>query len=344
LSKGDDEAFIESQVAALNSLPEETYEALQETLLRFKSLQALTERWDQDSQIFRQLYKCCSTLKALDVNEPLAEEIDGLEAALTGVEREITYCLEQHADSLFELSDIKEKISRYNDMGRKHRCLPKDLQSIHESLQSQLLEITQAKEEQESIIDEVKKAETVYASAATEVMIARKSQSDTLSETINRSLVLLGMDQAIFRVNWQDSTPCFEIQSNPGQTFKPIGECLSGGELSRLNLLILLYLGDSRPWILDEIDTGVSGVTGFKIRSLIAQIAQTRQVICISHLAQVSAGASTHFLVDKNTTMDKMVKSEIIKLSGQDRLKELARLMCGIVDQETVENAKQLID
>ena len=147
----------------------------------------------------------------------------------------------------------------------------------------------------------------------------------------------------MFQVSWQNDRPVFEIQSNPGQIFKPIGDCLSGGELSRLHLLMMVYIGDARAWILDEIDTGVSGVTGFRIRALIEQVAQSRQVLCISHLAQVSAGGHKHFKVEKHTASEQAI-SEIVPVSENERCKELARLMCGIVDNETIDNAKQLLE
>ncbi len=343
LTSIEDEAFIQSQIKDFSSLPEESYEDLMASLDQHKSLQRLADSWGEDSMTLRSSIKACQRIKQIQLSECVLEQIEGVEVAIEALEREVEACLEEHSESLYQINHIKQKLSLYNDMGRKHRVMPRDLHQTLQSLHEQQSASISANEERELVAAKLAEAAQHHSQLYDALVARRYEQSELLSQQINQQLVLLGMEQAVFKVSWKNDLPQFEIQSNPGQIFKAIGECLSGGELSRLHLLMMVYIGDARAWILDEIDTGVSGVTGFRVRELIEQVAQTRQVLCISHLAQVSAGGHKHFKVEKQTKNEQAV-SVIVPLSVSERYQELARLMCGIVDNDTINNAKQLLE
>ena len=219
---------------------------------------------------------------------------------------------------------------------------PSQLYDLSISYQSQLEEILEAQSSYDMVVKTYHEIKDLFMEAEAKLQQARQAAGEKLSCWLMPQLVLLGMENAVFCVTLHDEVS-FQMKTNPGQAFKPIGECLSGGELSRLNLLLMVYLGDCRTMLLDEVDSGVSGVTGHKIRQLLVDLSSTRQVIAISHLAQVASGATWHFCAEK--VQDPLGTASIIKLLVEMpcRAKELARLMCGVVDESTQRQAMKLL-
>jgi len=179
----------------------------------------------------------------------------------------------------------------------------------------------------------------------------REIKSNLMCASLSKRLLLLGMNQAEMKVEWSSHalseyglfSPRLLIQSNPGQPFKTIDQCLSGGELSRLNLLLISYVHDDQVLLLDEVDTGVSGETGIMIKSLLQDLAQKTQILCISHIAQVAAGGSKHYIVRKHSN-DTHTETVVANIENDERRHELARLMCGVVDDVTLSSVSVLFD
>ena len=136
------------------------------------------------------------------------------------------------------------------------------------------------------------------------------------------------------------------ISTNPGEPLKPLVKIASGGELSRVMLAIKSILAETdsvETLIFDEIDTGVSGNTALKIANKLALIGKTKQVICITHLPQLTAAADNHYLIEKNTDGD-MASTTLKKLDDEGRIAELARIIDGGEITETALNhAKELL-
>ena len=135
------------------------------------------------------------------------------------------------------------------------------------------------------------------------------------------------------------------ISTNPGMEVRPLQEIASGGELSRIMLAIKSVLADQEQietLIFDEIDTGISGRTAQKVSERLAEIARTRQVIAITHLPQIAAMADSHFLIEK-TSDDKSTISNIHRLSEEDSVQELARMLGGAeITAAVLENAREM--
>ena len=126
---------------------------------------------------------------------------------------------------------------------------------------------------------------------------------------------------------------------------RPLQEIASGGELSRIMLAIKSVLADQEQietLIFDEIDTGISGRTAQKVSERLAEIARKRQVIAITHLPQIAAMADSHFLIEK-TSDDKSTISNIHRLSEEDSVQELARMLGGAeITAAVLENAREM--
>ena len=137
----------------------------------------------------------------------------------------------------------------------------------------------------------------------------------------------------------------YEISTNPGESRKPLGQIVSGGELSRIMLAIKAILADKDQidtLIFDEIDTGISGRTAQKVSEKMAVIGQHRQVLCITHLPQIAAMADTHFEIEKHVEGTETI-TQIHPLEGEESVRELARLLGGVqITPAVLGNAREM--
>ena len=137
----------------------------------------------------------------------------------------------------------------------------------------------------------------------------------------------------------------FLISTNPGEAVKPLGKVASGGELSRIMLAIKTVLADQDDVgtvIFDEIDVGISGRTAQKVSEKMALLGKSRQVICITHLAQIAAMADSHFVIEKQVA-DGETRTAVHRLSEEESVLELARILGGAQITDTVvENAREM--
>ena len=137
----------------------------------------------------------------------------------------------------------------------------------------------------------------------------------------------------------------FRVSLNPGLPVRPLANVASGGELSRIMLAIKTIMADQdavETLIFDEIDVGISGRTAQKVSEKMAVIGRNHQVICITHLAQIAAMASTHFLIEKKVG-SRDTTTTIRRLDEEEAVKELARILGGAKITKTVlENAREM--
>ncbi len=138
----------------------------------------------------------------------------------------------------------------------------------------------------------------------------------------------------------------FMISTNPGEPVKPLSKIASGGELSRIMLALKTVLADSDAvgtLIFDEIDTGVSGRAAGKIAAKLCKIAKRKQVICITHLAQIASAADAHYLIEKEVGEDAS-STHIRLLDEAQRVEELSRILGGLTVTETTRShARELL-
>ena len=137
----------------------------------------------------------------------------------------------------------------------------------------------------------------------------------------------------------------FLISTNPGESLKPLSQVASGGELSRIMLAIKTVLAgrdEIDTLIFDEIDTGISGRTAWKVAEQLSVLSGAHQVICITHLPQIAAMADVHFVIEKSST-DDMTITDIHKVSAEESLAELARLLgSDALTEAALSNAKEM--
>lgn len=181
----------------------------------------------------------------------------------------------------------------------------------------------------------------------------RLQQGMALAERVNGELSELAMGSTVFAVLIEDAEPSpsgldavsFTIQQR-GQDPQPMGSAASGGELSRLMLALELSVADgkeSRTYIFDEVDAGIGGATALEVGKRLARLAETHQVIVVSHLAQVAAYADSNLKVFKHDD-GKTVSTTVSLISEEDRPREIARMLSGVESSESaLEHARELL-
>ena len=169
---------------------------------------------------------------------------------------------------------------------------------------------------------------------------------------LSAETVKLGFKQAEFRIEWNDATESANgtdrmellFSANPGVEPCPLSAVASSGEISRVMLAVKTVLSeaDAVPvLIFDEIDANIGGETAWKVGQELEKLSAGKQILCISHLAQVAKFAQTHFLVEKSSE-DSVTRTRITHLDTSARCQELARMLGG--GKAALEHAKSLLE
>ena len=180
----------------------------------------------------------------------------------------------------------------------------------------------------------------------------RKKESKKLTESIKNALLDLNFLDVQFTMEFAETDYTangiddaqFLISTNPGEPVKPLGKVASGGELSRIMLAIKTVMASDKigTLIFDEIDSGISGRTAQMVSEKMNVLGKSHQIICITHLPQIAAMADSHFLIEKSVENQATV-SKIHKLTDEESVEELARMLGGVEITDTVlENAREM--
>ncbi|MBQ6801966.1 MAG: DNA repair protein RecN [Oscillospiraceae bacterium] len=182
----------------------------------------------------------------------------------------------------------------------------------------------------------------------------RCKAAEAFEKAVAEELHYLNMPNVRFKVNFEETdftdSGCdnieFYIATNAGEPLKPLAKTASGGELSRIMLSIKNVLADKDnvdTLIFDEVDTGISGSAAQKVGQKLKQVSGGRQIICVTHLAQVAAYADNHLLISKNTENEKTFTS-VKSLDKNGRINELARIMGGTMTEALKKSAEELLE
>lgn len=269
--------------------------------------------------------------------------------------------LHQYTDNLEldpqRLSYLDERISSIHNLSRKHQAEPDVLPELLEQLQNELDSIENADIHIETLQQDIKSAADSYQQSADALSKSRTKAAKSLSSKVSESMQELGMENGSFQValNLYDKDSFhangneqieFLVSANPGQPPKPLTKVASGGEISRISLAIQVIAAQATripTLIFDEVDVGIGGrvaeIVGLKLKEL----AGHRQVICVTHLAQVAALGDHHLQVSKQSDSATTI-SQINYLDKPLRVKELARMMGGIeITEQTLSHAQEML-
>ncbi len=182
----------------------------------------------------------------------------------------------------------------------------------------------------------------------------RVAAAARLSKQITGVLNTLAMDQAVFEIEISPAPLCptgrdsvrFMIAANKGEKKNGIENTASGGELSRLMLALKSVLGDEEDvstMVFDEIDAGIGGLTASNIAGQLGKLSKDRQILVITHLAQIASRADHHLLVSKSVVSGR-TETTVIPIDGEDRVSEIARLLSGNVNDISLRHARSLLE
>ncbi len=200
---------------------------------------------------------------------------------------------------------------------------------------------------------ELQEAVAEYELIAGNLRDARKKSALVLEKDIEEVLRTLGMPNAVFRIEISDAKAgphgsdqiSFMISANPGEPVKPIKEIASGGELSRVMLALktVLAKADSiQTQVFDEIDSGIGGAVALSLARCIGDLAKTKQVIAITHLAGIASTADTQMVVSKTVNGGRTF-THLRQVSGEDRVREIARMLSGEENDISLSHARDML-
>lgn len=267
----------------------------------------------------------------------LCERINAVIPELDDISSEISSLADEDDENREAM--LSEKVSALKHAKRRYGMEADELVDYLAQCKAELAELTNA----DSTIDELtgqkhQLAEKVKA-LAEEISTLRKAAAEKLSEEICTQLTFLDMPNVriVFAVNpdkitinGKDSIELL-ISANAGEELRPLNKIASGGELSRIMLAIksVLAENDNIPTLIfDEVDAGISGRAAQKVGIKLYETARRRQVLCITHLAQIASKADTHLLIEKQTENERTF-THITDLDHDGRVKELARIIDG---------------
>ena len=280
---------------------------------------------------------------------------------------EIMYSLEDTAHEIKEfgetvefdeqaLNEIEERLDLISRLKRKYGNSIEEILEYLKKAESELNDIKLSDERTNELKEELKNITKELKEKGNVLTQRRENAAKVLEENIEKSLHELNMEKSKFKVNIENDGTFYDngmdkveflISTNPGEPLKPLVKIASGGELSRVMLAIKSILADSDgvdTMIFDEIDNGVSGKAAISIAKKLAVIAKNKQVICITHLPQLTAMADNHYLIQKNTDGE-LASTTLKELDEEGRELELARIIDGgEVTELALSHAKQMLE
>lgn len=286
--------------------------------------------------------------------ESLSQTLNEADSLLNDFHRELSSYLDDLVFDEETFYQVERRLDLINNLKAKYGQEISGILSYRDKQIGKLEKLRKYEEYFQAAKEKVQKAEEKLEEASYELSKIRQEYKEQLEKKVVQGLKdlnFLDVDFAIRFDRRKNYTPNgfddveYEISTNPGEMRKPLGQIVSGGELSRIMLALKAILADRdeiETLIFDEIDTGISGRTAQKVSEKMAVIGKHHQVLCITHLPQIAAMADTHFEIEKHVKGSETT-TQIHPLNEEDSVKELARLLGGAeITAAVLENAKEM--
>ena len=276
------------------------------------------------------------------------EELMQLQSTLSDAESmlsDFTRALSGYIDAFSydeqEFSEVSERLDLINHLKMKYGRTIEDILFYRDTRQQELDRLSNFDAYVGGLKSEVEKTRKELLEVCGDITALRKTAAEKLTEQIVRSLKDLNFLDVRFEIHFEKlkepsgngmDEVTFLISMNPGLPLRPLQHVASGGELSRIMLGIKAVMAkkdEIECLIFDEIDTGISGRTAQKVSEKMAQLSRDRQVIAITHLAQIASMADEHFLIEKRSE-DGKTHTGVRQLTGKEITDELARILGGV--------------
>jgi DNA repair protein RecN (Recombination protein N) len=266
-----------------------------------------------------------------------------------------SYLAEVDADGARELEIVNERRATLTALTRAYGPTLDDVIAVLDSGSARLLELDSDDERINELSRQVEDDHALVERLASELSELRSAAAAQLGDRVSDELTALAMPDARLTVE-VDSTGelsatgrddvRFLLKPHNGAEPRALAKGASGGELSRVMLAIEVVIAGTDPvptFVFDEVDAGVGGAAAIEIGRRLARLAETSQVIAVTHLAQVAAFANNHLSVRKQSD-GSVTSSSVVRLEADDRVSEMARLLSGLPDSESgLAHAQELL-
>ena len=289
-----------------------------------------------------------------DAFAPLHDKVADLMYQVQDAAEEVKDARDDLAYSADELENIEARLDVIHRLRRKYGATCEDILSYLEQAKAELDEIEFADDHLERLKKKLQGAEKDAWNSAEILRKSRQKGAKALSEQILSELSQLDMPRVQFSCEFTplELTPngadavAFYMSANAGEALKPMSKVASGGELARIMLAmknVLARQDQVATLIFDEVDTGVSGRAAQKVAEKLRSVAATKQVLCVTHLPQLAALASTHLLIAKEERGGRTYTT-VTPLDMEGRKRELARIIGGAnITETTLKSAEEML-
>ncbi len=288
--------------------------------------------------------------------EELSQRLTCLSDQLDDVSSDIRDYADAQSFDPTELNAVEERLDLIYRLKRKYGAEIEDVFAFRDKAAKELEKLNSSAETTEELTAEKERLYGLLKEASADLTDSRKKAAALLEKNLTSQLAFLDMPNTGFKVKIEPAgtytpkgadTVEFLLSANLGEALRPLSKIASGGELSRIMLSMKTCLTleeDGDTLIFDEIDTGVSGKAAEKIAMKLKEISIDKQVVVVTHLAQIAAYAAHHFHIEKNTSEERTYTS-VTPLGRRGRVEELARIIGGIHPTEgAIQAAEDLLD
>lgn len=348
LRKKEDEE-LESRYRTLSS-----FRRIDEALQNAEGL--LQEGEESAAEQVGRAVRALSRVQGIDqaLDEVIAQTCE-VDALLSDAARAIS---DYHAGLSFdpqEFAALEERLDLINHLKDKYGGSLESIEAAMEQKRKRLEELSDYEALRKRQLLEAQQAKDVLLAACRRLTELRTKAAKEFQEKMKRELLELNFNQVDFRAeiksreeqvsgNGCDSV-IFYISMNPGEPVRPLDAIASGGELSRIMLALkTVFAGkdDIHTLIFDEIDSGISGQTAWKVAQKLGRLSADHQILCITHLPQIASMEEKHFLIEK-TAENGRTTTHIRALDEEESSRELARMMGGErITETTLQSAREM--
>lgn len=296
-------------------------------------------------------------LSSIEIDEysPIVARLEEVSESLSEISEDIRKELNSDDFSNIDTESINNRLDELYTLMLKYGNSEEQMLDFLEDAKAQLESINLSQERAEELAKELDLSTERLVELGERLTASRLLAAEDFSKKVTEALKFLDMQDAEFSVNYEKGRytkfGCdnieFYIRTNVGEVSKPLCKIASGGELSRVMLGIKSVLAnkdDVDTLVFDEIDVGISGRAAGKVGIQLKKVSDCRQVICVTHLAQIAACAGNHLLIKKSVANGRTY-TEVVLLDYEKRIEELSRIMSGTDMTENLYNsAKELLD
>jgi DNA repair protein RecN (Recombination protein N) len=280
----------------------------------------------------------------------LLGRVRGLSAELADVVYELTSYLDELEADPKRLEAVEDRLQTLRALERKYG---EDVEGYLEEAKTRLARLENFEEETAELEGRIKEGERELEDMGEILSAGRRWASERLSAKVQANLGDLNLGKTTFRAELVEGALRssgkerveFVIRPNPGEPELPVRRYASGGELSRIMLAMRLAQERIEPgatYVFDEVDAGIGGETASAVGAKLRELGERNQVLTITHLPQIASEASSHVVVAKAAS-DGRTLTSIRKVEGEERRRELARMLSGRIDEASLAHARELL-